>query len=97
MGTMDPRTPIRADHRFIYKYVSSLLGGKIELVPDEFSSISDVFLKAGGSWEKIFHGSMADIVLLKKVIKTAYDEGYLTKKHKWVQDDKKSKGSGSKD
>lgn len=80
---VDPRIPIRADHRFIKRLSVSTLEGKIEYVPDEFSYISQVFRKAGGSWERIFRGSPDDIEKLKKVMKVAYDKGFLTKKYKW--------------
>lgn len=83
MGSMNPKVPVRADHRFIQKYITVVLGGKVENVPEEFSLVSKVFIKAGGSWEKVFMGSPEDVELLKKVLKTAYEKGYLTKKYKW--------------
>ena len=80
---VDPRSPIRADHRFIKKLVISTLEGKIEYVPEEFDLISRVFVQAGGSWERVFKGSPQDIRKLKKVLKTAFKKGFMTKKHKW--------------
>jgi len=80
---IDPRSPVRADHRFIKKLTVSTLEGKVEYVPEEFSLISDVFVRAGGSWERVFKGSPTDIRKLKKVLKAAYEKGQMTKKHKW--------------
>jgi len=80
---VDPRSPVRADHRFIKKLVVSTLEGKVEYVPEEFNLISDVFVKAGGSWQRIFMGSPDDIQKLKKVMKAAFKKGHMTKKHKW--------------
>lgn len=80
---VDPRSPIRADHRFIKKLTASTLEGKVEYVPEEFSLISRVFVQAGGSWQRIFSGSPADIRKLKKVLKAAYKKGLMTKKYKW--------------
>ena len=93
MATLDPRIPVRADHRFIRKYLASLLGGKVEFVPSEFDLISIVFQKAGGSWKRLFGGSPQDVIKLKNVIETAYKKGYMTKKRKWLKDDETDQGS----
>jgi hypothetical protein len=84
MSALTPEWPTRADHRFILKMVKLTLDGKIVLVPNEFSRVSRVFSKAGGSWERVFHGSPDDVTLLKTVLKVAYKHGYLTKQQKWV-------------
>jgi len=80
---IDPRFPLRADHRFIKKLVVSTLEGKVEYVPEEFDRISEVFVKAGGSWQRVFMGSPSDIWKLKEVLKVAFKKGFMTKKHKW--------------
>jgi hypothetical protein len=60
------------------------MGGKVELVPEEFDVIGEVFAKAGGSWVRIFQGgSPADVALLKKIIRQAYKQDRLTKKYTW--------------
>lgn len=82
MGTMSPIEPSRADHRFIKKVMESSFE-EAEHVPKEFNLIIAVFKKAGGSWERIFRGSVDDIVLLKKIIKIALKKGRITKKPKW--------------
>ncbi len=79
----DPKNPVRADHRFIQKYIGVVLGGKVEEVPAEFNLVSKVFVKAGGSWQRIFAGSPEDVELLKQVLKVAFKKGYLTKKMHW--------------
>lgn len=78
-----PVSPLRADHRFLKKLVSSLLGGKVEEVPSEFDFVSKMFLKAEGSWERVFRGSPWDIQLLKEILKWALKKGKLTKKRVW--------------
>lgn len=83
MATSDPRKPLRADHRLIKKLYSSILAGKAEAVPEEFNLISDVFLRYGGSWVRLFHGSPADMAKLKEVIKAAFKKGLLTKHYTW--------------
>jgi len=84
MGVPDPKVPVRADHRFIRKMISLSLDNKVREIPSEFSRLSRVFSKAGGSWERVHLGSIRDIELLKKVIKVAYKRGFLTKKEKWA-------------
>ena len=81
--SVDPKSPLRADHRFIQRYISVVLGGKVENVPEEFSRVSAVFVKAGGSWLKIFQGSPQDVDLLKRVLKVAHKKGFLTLKRTW--------------
>ena len=83
MSTYDPQIPVRADHRFIKKMLSSVLSGKVEDKPEEFDLISQFFVKAGGSWSQLFHGSPDEFSLLKKVIKAFYKKGLLTKTPNW--------------
>jgi len=81
--SVNPKAPLRADHRFLKKVLAISLGGKVEHVPAELDRISQVFQKAGGRWSRLFQGSPRDFHLLRKVVKVAYDKGYLTKKYKW--------------
>ena len=83
MPSLTPQWPVRADHRFMLRMAQINLGGKVIPRPREFDRVSRVFSKAGGSWERIFHGSVDDINLLKTVMKVAFKHGYLTKKEKW--------------
>ena len=83
MGTQNPKVPVKASHRFLQKFISINLSGKVEHVPSEFDRVVRVFRKAGGRWEGIFRGNPRDIDLLKRVLKVAYEKGYLTRKEKW--------------
>lgn len=56
---------------------------KLRPQPVELDLISRVFKKAGGSWERVFKGSIRDMVLLKKVMKIAVDKGRITKPPTW--------------
>lgn len=80
---MDAQTPIRADHRFLKKFVSVTLGGKVEHIPSEFSWISQMFMSAGGAWDRIFAGAPQDIALLRRLLERAFEKGLLTKKQRW--------------
>ena len=83
MPDLSPVSPVRADYRFMRKLVSTVLGGKVEEVPSEFDFMNRIFSKAGGSWERIFHGSPKDVGLLKEIIKWAFKKDHLTKKSNW--------------
>lgn len=89
MAKMDPKTPLQADHRFIKRFMETL-DVQTYMIPSELSRVSRVFSRAGGSWERLFRGSVQDTLLLKQVIKTAYKQGFLTKKESWSGS--KSKG-----
>ena len=83
MSMPSPQWPTQADHRFMLKLAHMVLPGKIHPQPGEFSRMSRVFLKAGGSWQRLFRGSLEDTNLLKTIMKTAFKHGYLTKKESW--------------
>jgi hypothetical protein len=79
----NPKSPVRADYRFIKQVIGSILEGKVEPRPEEFDLVCKVFTKKGGSWERIFKGSPQDVSMLKDILKAAFDGGYLTAKAKW--------------
>jgi len=83
MAVKNPRSPVRADHRYIQTLMQSILGGKVERVPAEVDMVARVFHKAGGSWERLFKGSPGDIDLLKRVLRQAYASSKLTRKYHW--------------
>jgi hypothetical protein len=83
MSTQSPITPIRASHRFIQKCVKIICGDKVLEIPSEFDMINRIFLRMGGSWEKIYKGDPNSIVLLKKIIKVLYKANKLSKKEEW--------------
>ena len=84
----NPKTPVRADHRYIKQLMGTIMGGKVEHVPQEFDLVAAIFNRAGGSWERLFHGSPDDIDLLRQVMLVMFKKGLLTKKFKWSGSDK---------
>lgn len=80
---LDPLVPSRADYRFLRRLLSSSYGDKIEHRVSEYEAVCSVFLRAGGSWEKLFLGSTKDISLLKSILRVAYKIGCLTKSETW--------------
>lgn len=88
---MKPDEPIQADHRFIRATLKSLFGGKVQHIPEEYERVSQVFSKLGGSWEAVHKGSADHINRLKRVVKYAFENGYLTKSGEWAQKPKTEK------
>jgi hypothetical protein len=77
---VDPKSPLRADHRFLHQIISTQMGGKVEELTDsECIRVSAAFRTAGGSWERVFKGSPDDILLLKQVLQIALKDGVLRK------------------
>jgi len=82
----DPKSPVRADHRFIKKLASSILGGKVDIRPAECDQAARVFKILNGSWERIFKGSSQDVHILKAVLKKMFKAGKLTQTADWELD-----------
>jgi hypothetical protein len=56
---------------------------KFQPTPEEFGAVSRVFQRAGGSWARLFKGSVDDMTLLRKVIKVAAKRKMFSKMPKW--------------
>ena len=78
--SLTPTSPVRADHRFIQKLVD--IGGKggVVYLPREYTELSDMFIRYGGSWEKLFKGSPQEVSRLKGLLKFAIKQGLITSK-----------------
>lgn len=75
---------MRADHRFLMEMVDTFYKKKgFEATPEAFDKICEVFTRMGGSWEKLFRGSVEDIDKLKKIMKVASKVGVLKKTPKF--------------
>jgi hypothetical protein len=84
MGKSTPTLPVKANHRLMKRLVAiSKKGNTVDPRPEELDMCARIFKKAGGSWERLFKGGVDDMVLLKRVVKVAIQQGYLTKKLKW--------------
>lgn len=74
----------RADHRFLMELVDTFYKKKGYVAsPEAFEKINTVFSQCGGSWERLFKGSVEDIDKLKKVMKVAAKVGVLQKAPKY--------------
>lgn len=79
---LDPLSPARADYRILRKIIESS-SLKVLHRPEEYDIILAVFLRAGGSWERLFGGHIHDLRLLKKIAKIAYKRKHLTPAPSW--------------
>lgn len=78
---ISPKDPSRADHRFIRHQLKEFLSKKpVHHNPSEYDHVSRVFARAGGSWERLFKGSVRDIVLLRRILKIAIKQGFISKR-----------------
>lgn len=83
--SMSASSPVKASHRFLMTVATSLLGGdkSYSPTPEELDRVSAVFVRAGGSWERLFSGSVDDVDLAKRVMRVAAKKGHLTPKPTW--------------
>lgn len=83
-GGLSPTEPVKASHRFISQLIHTSFKGEVSKRPEEFDAISRVFQRVGGSWARLYRGSVGDVELLRKVLKVAIREERLTPKAKWA-------------
>jgi len=77
----DPLKPSRSDYQILKKILESSYS--VLHIPAEYDLIIAVFGKAGGKWGRVFEGDSEQIRLLKRVVKVAYKNEYLTRAPKW--------------
>jgi len=82
---MSASSPVKANHRFLLTVATSLIGGdkSYSPTPAELDHVSRVFVRAGGSWARLFRGSVQDVNLAKRVMRVAAKNGHLTPKPDW--------------
>lgn len=73
--------PMRADYRILKKLLDSTY--KVVHLPEEYDLMISVFNRAEGSWEQVFNGNIEHLRLLKKIIRLAYKNKYLTRVPTW--------------
>lgn len=82
---MSAISPVKASHRFLLTVATSLIGGdkSYSPTPEELDHVSRVFIRAGGSWKRLFGGSVRDVNLAKRIMRVAAKNGHLTPKPDW--------------
>ena len=77
MKDTTPAFPINAHHRLIlYMFKKP---AKWEPTPEELDRASSVFKRAGGSWVRLYQGSIDDVLLLRRVVKVGCKKGWFSK------------------
>ena len=81
---MTPASPMRAHHRFLKNMTKTFFGDKgVDPTPEEFDLVASVFSRAGGSWERLYGGSVDDVNLLRKTLQIAIKGGHISKSSDW--------------
>jgi len=76
--------PSRADHRLIQYLLNTFYKkDRPNHDPEEYDKVTNVFSLMGGSWERLFKGSIEDMSLLRKCLKIAVAKGVISKAPKW--------------
>jgi len=76
--------PVRADHRYIEQMLNTTFkSDRVSATPSQMRLLCEVFGAAGGSWERLFRGSVEDVETLRKVARAAIQRGLLTTQPSW--------------
>lgn len=63
-----PSLPLVFANRVIRQFADHLLGGDIVIEPKDFMVLRIIFRKLGGKWWDLSRGSIAQLVLLEKIL-----------------------------
>ncbi len=66
---------LRSDYKMTLQVLKTFSSISTPPSKDEVRRVSDTFRRAGGSWVRLFRGSIRDVVLFKKVVKVAVKSG----------------------
>ena len=85
--------PPQANYRMVDHVLDIMpFGSSVERRASEYERVVRVFKAMGGSWYNVFKtGNIEDVVLLKKILKAAYKNGYLTRKEPWLDSKRQDK------
>lgn len=75
--------PVYAHHRLLMELMKINHGDKYAPTPEELDRVSKVFSKLGGSWYRLYHGSVDDMTRLRKVLGAVVKKGLVTKAPNW--------------
>ncbi len=74
---------VRSDYRMIRYLANSLLdNSRVVGTSASFGRVENAFRNAGGSWEKVFTGSVRDLGVLRQIIDYAIKNAILKKTSK---------------
>ena len=82
---IQPSDPLRSDHREIKNLLHTMgKDSQVQHLPREYDWVIGTFRGMGGSWEEVSKGGVAQISLLKKIIKHAIKRKILSPASKWA-------------
>ena len=76
--------PARFSYVLLLEILQRTHGGKYDPRPAELDRVIAVFNRCGGDWSKILLGDIANVKLLKRVLRIACQSGHLTEKVVWT-------------
>ena len=85
MSNLPQRSDYRLIHRFMIHFSKSKTSKKNLVSPTDhdIEKVLRTFTKFGGSWERLFKGSIQDTVLLKKIVKVGVKKKLFTLAPSW--------------
>jgi len=84
MTETTPTSPVKASHR-ILRYLAETFhkDDHLDPRPEQLDIVCRVFLRAGGSWVRLYGGSARDVDILKRVFGVAVKTGRISKAPNW--------------
>lgn len=77
------KPPLEFANRVLRRFVDNLFGGKVEVIPQDYTVMRVVFRNLGGSWEQILHGNIEHCKLVVRVVQSW---GTLQEKNRKVEE-----------
>lgn len=83
--SLPQRSDYRLIHRFMLHFSKSKASKKNLVAPSDqdIEKVLNTFIHFGGSWERLFKGSIRDMVLLKKIVKVGVKKKLFTLAPSW--------------
>lgn len=83
--SLPQRSDYRLIQRFMQQYSKSKASKKNLVSPTDkdIEKVNRVFAHFGGSWERLFKGSIQDMMLLKKIVKIGVKKKLFTLAPSW--------------
>ena len=84
--------PVRADYRLVQRFMLQASKSKstkknlVSPTDQDIEKVLSTFQHFGGSWEKLFKGSIDDVTLLKKIVKIGVKKQLFTLAPSWERD-----------
>ena len=87
------KLPDRADYRLIRRFMlhfsksKTTKKNKVAPTDEDIEKVIKAYAHFGGSWERLFKGSINDMVLLKKIVKAGVKNNLFNLAPSWERED----------